>query len=160
MVLPNSPTRRSNQSFLDYFQHSEKTRPSFQVIFCKILPGKPNHYAVELKQSSTSMLQKWVMTTVRPFAQTNWNKFKSDVAPRLNLKKLPTTRNLSDKQMDETINLATDAVNTLIHSETRSYTWKTAGFDAEISSKCFVSTEVELMLNIRHCSRENYRLIS
>lgn len=99
MVLPDTPPRLSSQSTPDYFLLSEETALDFQVISCKTLPGVSDHFAVELKLSSTSQLQKGVMTTTRSFAHTDWDKFKSNIVPRLKLKKIATNRNLPDREI-------------------------------------------------------------
>ena len=119
VVSPYSPTRPASQSIIDFFLLSDETKQSFQVTSCKTLPGMSDHFAVELKMASTSQLQKRVKITIRSFAHTDWDKFKSDLAPRLNLKKLATDRNLSDKEIDEAIILATDAINTATRRNTR-----------------------------------------
>ena len=43
LVLPDSPTRPSSQSTIDYFLLSEETALNFQVISCTTLPGMSDH---------------------------------------------------------------------------------------------------------------------
>ena len=85
---------------------------SFQVISCDTIPGMSDHFAVNLKLSSPLSLKKRVMTTIKSFAHTDWDKFRAELAPKLNLKKLSNNRNLSDKEIDEAINLASDVIDT------------------------------------------------
>lgn len=45
------------------------------------------------------------------FAHANWDDFRLDIALELTDIKLVTARNLSDKEIDEAVNLATDAID-------------------------------------------------
>ena len=117
--MPDTPTRPASQSILDYFLMSADATLTLQVLTCKTLPGMFDHFAVELILSLNSQLQKRVPSAIRSFAHTNWDKFRAELAPQLNLKKITVSQNLTDKEIDEAIILATDAINSATRRNTK-----------------------------------------
>lgn len=117
MILTDTPTWLTSQSFLDYFQLSEKTRHFFKVQLCKTMSGMCDHFPVQLKLPFSSQLQTRLLKTIRSFVHTNWNKFKFDLASMLSLKK--TAYNLTEWEMDEATILATDIINIATRKNTK-----------------------------------------
>lgn len=110
MIAPNSPTRPSSGSTIDFFLISSRlvcTLPQLTNFTICTLPADSDHYAVQLNISSLSTRD--VLTIAAPTFDSlkgvNWQNFRNSLSDKLNNEIPPADRDLSPDEIDHYVEL-------------------------------------------------------